>query len=365
MATLRILAVLFACVGCDDLAGFGGAVPPLATINFEVTGDFESVRVPGAQAPSLRVTLVWGAQSLPEALCFVPPESSDVAAVVAAGCRDPFGFVPDRAAISVPVEPNVPASLSIDALPSADVMIGDVTARIAYASLIVFDDRDNTSRLELGRSSSSPNDDHGEPDPVEPSMFDVVYGASFVSMTEPDVRVVLREGGYNERAAFYPRKGCGVPAPGFSIAAAGGFSAEAAIAATLSGVLPAQDPATCREGSTDEIVVPIPLRPTNEVAETGCLGRRTDSSVRYRQPPVEPIDLTDRVAACASIPDFGTGNTAGVTQWVVSTPSTERCRGLTHYVLRGCEDDPSCAIPEWDITATPPSWWPCPVQTGP
>jgi hypothetical protein len=28
-------------------------------------------------------------------------------------------------------------------------------------------------------------------------------------------------------------------------------------------------------------------------------------------------------------------------------------------VLRGCREDPTCAVPDWDFTAHPPQWWPC------
>jgi hypothetical protein len=363
MAALRsfVLAALLAALlaGCDDLEGFGGEVPPLATIHFEVTGDFEAVRVPGIPDVRLRVAIVWGAQWLPEPLCFLPPESSEVEALVAAGCRDPLGFVPDRAADSVAIAPNQPGEISLFDLPSADVMVGDVTSRIAYAALVVFDDRNGTERLELSRSRNATGGGGSPPEDLPP---DIVYGSSFVSMTEPDVRVVLREGGYNERAAFYPRRGCGTPAPGFSIVAAGGFTRDAAIAAALLGEVPAQDPATCRESTTEETVVAVPLRAPEEVAETGCVGRRADSSVRYRQPPIEPLNLTGRVAACAKVPDFGSGETAGIVQWVVSTLEEERCKGLTHYVLRGCDEDAACALPEWDITASPPAWWPCLIQ---
>lgn len=355
---MKAAIALAALAGCGELSGFGGEVPPLVTIQLEVSGDFESVRVPDATGEALRVALVWGAQWLPEPLCFLPAESTEVAQVIAAGCRDPFGFVPDRASDSIPIEPNVPATLALYDLPSADVMVGDVTARIAYASLVVFDDRDGNERLDLGRSRNNLGD---PPEPGAALGRDIVYGSSFVSMTEPDVRVVLREGGYNERAAFYPRRNCGVPEPGFSIAAAGGFTAEAAIAATLLGELPSQDPASCREAAMEDEVIGVPLRAAPEVAEVGCQGRRGDSSVRYREPPQDPIDLTDRVAACAAIPDFGTGETAGIVQLVVSSHAGDRCRGLVHFLLRGCEEDATCAIPDWDVTANPPAWWPCSV----
>jgi hypothetical protein len=357
MAAVRILAIVLALAACDDVKGFEGEVPPLATIHFEVTGDFEAVRMANANNVKLRVALVWGSQWLPEPFCFLPPESAEAEAVVNAGCRDPLGFVPDRSSDTVPIEVGVPASLSLFELPSADIMVGDVTARIAYASMVVFDDRNDNERFDLGRFRR-PDEDFDQPQ--DPLMFDTIYGASFVTMTEPDVRVVLREGGYNEKAAFYPRSGCGVPAPGFSVAAAGGFTREIAIASTLAGILPPQDPSTCVEADTEDLVIPIPLRATKEVAEVGCRGRDGDGAVEYEDPPVEGLDMTNKTFACTEVPDFGTGETEGITQLVITTRSDDRCRGLAHYVLKGCEDDLTCDVPEWDYTATPPSWWPCP-----
>ncbi|HEY5950937.1 MAG TPA: hypothetical protein VIV40_35840 [Kofleriaceae bacterium] len=355
---IRIVALASLVGGCGELQGFSGEAPPLTTVHYQVTGDFESVRVPEAVDASLDVALVWGAQWLPEPLCFTPPESSEAAALIAAGCRDPLGFVPDRASESVALDAG---ELSLYALPSADVMVGDVTGRIAYGALVVYDDRNATGRLELGRARRVPSPDDMPP-ADDPLARDIVYGASFVSMTEPDTRLALREGSYNELAAFYPRRGCGAPPAGFSVVTAGGFSALDAIAATLAGEVPSQDPATCSELSTDEAIVSVPFRAASEVSEVGCTGRRADSSVRYREPPVDPLDLTNRVTACVHVPDFGAGTTAGIVQFVVSSRSDERCKGLTHYLLRGCEEDATCALPEWDITATPPAWWPCPIE---
>lgn len=351
MASLRWL--LLALCACDDLDGLAGKATPLATFRYDVTGDFESVRVPGATDETLRVALVWGAQWLSEPLCFLPPESPEAEAVIAAGCRDPFGFVPDR------VDENAVLGdpISLYALPAADVLVGDVTSRIAYASLLVYDDRNDSGRLELGRAQRVPTPDDNDPQPPpDPLGRDIVYGASFVTMLEPDTRVVLREGEYNDRFAFYPRVGCGAPARGFSIAAAGGFSEGEALSAALAGMLPRQDPTTCSEQPPDA-TIPIALRPASELLETGCVGRGADSAVRYREPPADPPDLAGRVAACVKVPRFGEG--PDITQYVVSTHVDARCKILTHYILAGCDEDAACPLPEWDRTANPPAWWPC------
>lgn len=356
-----LLAGAAGLAGCGELSGFGGAVPPLATARVQVTGDLASLQA--APDAALRVALVWGAQWLTEPLCVLPPENDSVAELIAAGCRDPFGFVPQRVAENVPLEPDGSAVFELFDLPSADVMIGGVTARVAYASLVVYDDRDRDDTLTLGRANRLA----GRPDdlPFDPgqSTLDVVHGASFVSMTRPDMRLAFREGGFNRLAAFYPRSGCGDPLPSFSVVSAGGFSAEAALASVLRGALPPQDPATCREETMDATIA-IELRPPAEVRQVACAERRTDSSVRYREPPVDEPDLTGRTFACAGIPDFGTGRGEGMIQLVISGRPGDSCVGITHYVLRGCRGDATCELPSWDITATPPAWWPCPVPAA-
>jgi predicted small secreted protein len=359
-ALIRTVIVLGAALGagCSNLQGFGGDVPPLVTIHVQATGNFASVQA--ASDPALRVALVWGAQWLTEPLCILPPDNATVAAVIAAGCRDPFGFVPDRVAIDAPLAADGSAELDLFDLPAADVMVGDVTARVAYASVVVYDDRDDNATLSLGRPDRLSGRDDGAP--IDPGMstLDLVYAASFVSMTAPDSRLAYREGGFDEAAAFYPRSGCGDPLPSFSIVSAGGFSAADAVAAELRGALPPEDPATCSEVSTGAPVA-MAYRPPAQLHEVECSERVDDSSIRYREPPADAPDLTARTSACAAIPDFGSGQAAGMLQLVISGRTDESCVGLTHYVLRGCRNDPLCAVPAWDITATPPTWWPCPA----
>ena len=347
--------------GCGDLAGFSGEATPLATLHVEAVGDFEMVRAPGATGENLRIALVWGTEWLPELLCFLPPDTPELATAVAAGCRNPLSFTPDRVAASVPIVPDVPAELTLDALPSADVMYGDVTARVAYASLVVFDDRDATGTLELARPHRLPS---GGFDPEQDVLTnDIIYGASFVAMTEPDQRLAFREGGFVE-TGFYPRHGCGEPLPAFSIVGAGGFSLADAAAATAAGTLPAEPDGSCTEAKPEDTTVVIPFRPNAEVRETGCQQRALDASVRYREPPTDPPPDLDRHAfACTTIPQLGGDtSTEGIVQLVVATRPEETCKGLTHYTLIGCDEGRLvCDNPEWDFRTSPPSWWPCPM----
>jgi hypothetical protein len=359
MARLTV-AVLVAVAGCGDLVGFGGAPTPLAQINVDVTGD------PGPGVAHLRVALVWGGQWLPEPLCILPAESPAAAAAIAAGCPDSFGFVPKRVAANAAVTPGTPAAVGLFDLPAADVMVGDVTARVAYGSLVVYDDRNDNGTLDLRQGervppSSDAGIDLADAGPAGPA--DVVYGASFVSMTRPDQRVAFREGDFNAAAAFYPRKGCPPPPKAFSILAAGGFTEEAALAAILLGQLPAEDPQTCAQSALDQVTVTISVADPADVAQVACLPRASNGVTRYREPPAQAPDLVGRVWACAGLPDLGGAGGApaasGQRQLVIAGPSTNACKSLTHYTLRGCDNDATCAAPEWDRTASPPSWWPC------
>jgi hypothetical protein len=371
MAAMTRIATRFAVVGagiavalggCSDLSGFGGAVPPLASIRVNVTGDFASVAEPRSGAPTLRVALVWGTQWLTEPMCFLPPDPASAATVIAAGCRDVFGFVPDRVATNAPLGLDGSATLSLFDLPAADVMVGDVTARVAYASVVVYDDRDGDGTLTLGRANRlGGRDQQDMPQGPDVSTIDPVYAASFVSMTEPDTRLAFREGAFNAAAAFYPRAGCGDPPPSFSIVSAGGFTPQDAIAAQLRGELPREDPASCSEAPPDTPISVVYRKPS-ELAELACEERNTDSSIRYREPPATAPDLTKRTLGCAKVPDFGSGKANGMIQLAISGRSSDSCVGLTHYVLRGCREDALCPVPDWDITATPPTWWPCPAQ---
>ena len=103
-------------------------------------------------------------------------------------------------------------------------------------------------------------------------------------MTAPDQRVAYREGEFDPASAFYPRAGCDPPFRGFSVLAAGGFSAAAGLASALAGGLPPEDP-PCSVDVPDEATIEIAARAPPDVVEVGCDERTDDSSVRYREPP--------------------------------------------------------------------------------
>jgi hypothetical protein len=361
------LPLLFLAASCSKLQGLSAAATPIATLTVEVPATAPDAGPPLAASP--HVALVWGAQWLPEPFCVLPAESDAAAAVIRAGCPDSFGFVPTRVAASAPITLGGRATIDLYELPSADVMIGDVTARVVYGSLVVFDDRNGSGTLELRRGfrGDEVSPDGGVVDPADAGPLvpggpdDLILGASFVSMTAPDRRLAFREGGFDEASAYYPRSGCPAPPRGFSVVAAGGFTFEAALAAALQGKLPPEDPATCATASVDDVVeVPLAAAPAS-VVQVACLPRGAGGLPRYREPPGQAPDLETRVWACAHLPSLGDSTPSEVHQLVVAGPPDNACPTLSHFLLRGCDRDPMCETPEWDRTASPPAWWPCPV----
>lgn len=390
MATVRrwcILSCLLLGAACGKPVGLGAPATPLVQIQVQASGDLPADAA--ASGEVLHVALVWALQWLPEPFCVLPAASPAVEAVQQAGCRDNFGFVPNRVGADVLIQPGVTASIPLLSLPSADVMVGDLTARIAYASLIVYGDRNGNGVLDLRhpprqRRGGEPIDDAAGP-------ADVVYGASFVSMTEPDRRVAYREGGFSPQVAFYPRGGCSPdfdPPPGFSILSAGGVSQTGLLLSLLTGQLPSE--ASCGLSPIgDLVVIPLPGQPTgaasdgspappidagaspvNDLSQLACTANDSGGVTGYRR-PVESLDLSDPtlVWACADFPRLP-GDDAGVPtgQQLVTAQLGQPCRGTLHYTLRGCNTDPGCATPSWDLTdpSLVPSWWPCATsQTTP
>ncbi|HUJ60655.1 MAG TPA: hypothetical protein VLX92_19270 [Kofleriaceae bacterium] len=357
-------AVLALLCGCTRLQGLGGAPPALATFDVTASGTLLPAPV------NLSLALVWGKQWLVEPLCIVPDDPRDAAnqaqidTVKAAGCRDPFGFVPARVAASVPVALGTGSTIELVTVPNDDVMVGDLTARVAYGSFVLYDDVDGNGTIDLARPNRLDTEAMKGDQPY--TTPDHIFGASFVAMTLPDQRVAYREGGFDETAAFYPRAGCGDPLPGFSVVAASGFTEQSAIAATLAGMLPSEtDLSQCAQAAPQDAPVaftvsplaPPLVPPALDVPELACTERTADSSVTYHKPGMNPPDLTKRQSACVHYPSFGMPS--DVIEWVVTGRSDDSCVGLTHYILKGCASGPECASPDWDETAAPPTWWPC------
>jgi hypothetical protein len=399
MATLRDLMVplgalaSLAAAGCGKPVNANTPATALTQVHLLVTGDLTSVTPAGAagDTPNLHVALAWGMQWQPEPFCIMQDQPPEVAAVMAAGCPDNFRFVPDRVGADILVEPNSPAVINLYTLPGADVMVGDITSRIAYASLIVYDDRNGNGKFDLRHP---PHRHHHEEAEDAPGPPDLVYGASFISMTMPDRRIAFLEGKFVE-SAFYPRHGCPEDPPkSFSILSAGGFTQEAGMSAALQGQLPLEDPASCAVNTLDDTIV-IQLQSPTSLGQLACTASDGGGTTAYQEArTTAPAGLSSRAWACTGFPhlpndpprlvpgqqlvivstqsdfasledDAGTAGDGASSQddaGPAPSSSSDFCHSVTHYTLRGCANDPACFAPRWDHTANPPSWWPCPLS---
>jgi hypothetical protein len=341
-AAVALAAVALA--GCGDLQGLTPAeLPPLVSIHVRVTGDLDAVRRPSDEPPQLRASLLWGQPSLPDASCLPPIENPDHAAVVETGCGDLLGFKRGGfdTSMDTPVAADGTATINLYSLPQ--FLYGDMHSQIVYGSVVIYDDANGDGFL------------------APFSGQDVVYAASFASMTQPDTRIAFRHGAFDDRSAYYPRRGCEAPVEGYSQVSAGGFTLQAALDAQARGELPAQDPAQCRQAPIDR-ELELALRSPDELGEVACF----PFAFFFSSPPSEPFPVfpgsSTPTMACTSIPDRGSGRARGRSQLLMTTRAPPGfkmpCKSIFHMVLRGCQDDPLCEVPEWDVPA--PDWWPCP-----
>ena len=384
LATTAILA-------CGKPVGLDAPVTPLAQIHVQTTWrggaldggtdtlDGAATGLDGGASPSqLHVAVVWGQQWLPEPFCalnqaieLVSGLPADLRKVVDTGCRDSFGFIPARAGADVVLAPDGSATIPLISLPAADLMVGDLSSRIAYASLVVYDDRNLNGALDFRHPQRQQQG--GEPIDDAAGPPDVVYGASFISMTQPDRRVAYLEGSFNPYVAFYPRGpvgNCPEPPKVFSILSASGFAlTPGTLASIAGGEFPLEE--SCDTAPIDDtITIDLSADPAKlaELSQLACTTNDSGGVTYYRKPPAT-LDLTGLAWTCTGFPRL-VGDDAGVPsgqQLVVASTPDQPCRSALHYTLRGCRNDPACATPSWDFTApgSQPSWWPPTCQPLP
>lgn len=400
--TFLALPVLLA--ACGDLVGLEGQPTALTQLTVRVTGDLEPLRPKGTlgETPRLRVALVWGQQYKSEAFCSkqivaqlvvmfpdlaaLLPGDPSTTAVAVAGCRDVAGFVPQWVAADAAVVQGKPIALELFNLPAAQAMVGEVSGRIAYGSLLVYDDRNENGSLDLHRRCPEPfqfgpggggggrgpgGGQGGKPCP-DPDR-DFVYGASFATMMLPHQQIAFREGDFNALSFFYPVQGC-TPPVGFSVLNVGPMTLDPKAKPPLLPVAPG----VCTAATFDQ-PVDIALQATETLRDVACTASGgNQGTTRYREAPEKSPDLTSpwvcqvvpkpkvtekdpkraaaEIAMLAKLPDN--------MELVLARPAAD-CKGLTHYLLRGCEDDSAyCEVPHWDATTArnpPPAWWPCTV----
>ena len=267
-------------------------------------------------------------------------------------CPDPFGVTPALAGPSVSIDQGVERDeyleieITFTALPPAEVIIGTPEARVAYGSLVVFDDLNEDEvltigfDLPLGLSKDGQGPDEGddgrrrEDSWFEPVSPDLLYGASFTSLLEDQDRLVFREGDFVE-SFFYPLGGC-TPPPGLSIVN------------VIPEELGDQERSDCRTLSLSEPLKLEVSAPSTRLQELVCEPSEVwVSSAEYYDSLIGD-DLDGAQLTCLS-------------EWELAISGRdEACKTLSVIRLLDCpSDEPMCAYPQWDDRDRPPVWWPC------
>lgn len=362
MARVAGLVSLASACG-SSVSGLGTEQPLLATVRGQVTAP------DGRPGVALRVGVLWSGVPV-----FVPychaygPTPLDpgrrIPGPAAEGCTDPFAVVPGVMGPSVPLDPSGAFAIPIRQVPPATVMVGVPESRVAYGSIVVFADQDGDGDLDFPRSCrgggggpgnngsadaavSSAADAGSELDPEDledeaERRGEALYGDSFHTLTSTGIRVVYVEGSLDTSSYYYPAPaGCTeVPPAGFSTWLTG---------STL-------DPhASCRVRDIGEPVEIVARAAPDLDSTLRCVpgDRQTFPRELNERSGANLLDLTRFTVDCL---DDGT---------FVVVDRRCTCREVRTYPLAGCRDEVDCPVPEWDLRADPPEWWPCEQRFGP
>lgn len=270
--------------------------------------------------------LVWASIPRINQLCLAYPNVAELQAA----CPDPYGVFYGEIEKSVPVNADGSFELDLSNLPAARVSVGDTVTRIAYGSLVVAEDTNRDGQLSLPTGGSSPDGGFR-------ATPDTIVGATFFSLRDAQARITFREGGFVEGSNFYPDPGCPDPPPGFSVLDAPAYSDAGA------------PPGTC---STTGFDAPIEVPPLTNAQSLALACGMVQQSIGVRE------------ATSNRNPNRGGGSSQQqqvcLSHEILVRITPGICPTFNALALKGCRADPFCLNPEWDDTANPPSWWPCP-----
>lgn len=317
--------LLIALAACDSsLYGLGDDRAPLAVVRGRYDGP-----LPVDVNTHLRAALIWAGPPVFVPYCHqhgptpIEPDRT-LTDVSQNGCRDPFEFVPSSRGPSVALDLKESREFEIPLqhLPDATSMVGTLEARVAYASLVIYDDRDDDQLLELGSRCPRRDRNDPHPDPLEP-----LYASSFSRLNATQTRIAYVEGEFDADSFYYPHPNCtALPPRGFSVWTVGDLL----------------DPSAACSVSPIDAPITLDYTAPEHLNNLACLPSERES---FTRPPPGDGPGRDVVFEC-------TENGAVA----VADPLCP-CPNLRVYALRGCFDDAACATPDWDID--PPEGWPC------
>jgi hypothetical protein len=307
----------------DGLSGLAAAAVPLATLEVQVDVADARLRLPYQQ---LWVGLAWGAAWENPAICYVTDNP-----IVQQACSDPYLFRPALMETAVPLADDSDGHVRFELFtpPDTSVAIGGPNGRIAYGSVAVL-------------AGATMYDQGAAPSLAPPYQL---AAASFLSLHEPQRRVVFRQGAFDDASNFYPYvvDQCGEPTPGYSL---------------LDVVAPLGD-GSCAFQDVSDPIRPTPV-PAEQAFNWACLPPNILTGGEDPHTVFQPMNDYDPVGTME--PDMfvcvGT-EVLAIVAGASEGPKPPGCAIMSVWALKACVRNLLCETPEWDVTGSPPYWWPC------
>lgn len=319
---LAALLVATACgSGVNDLTI---AAAPLVTVH----GHVDLSQIPAeVQGVPLRAVLMWGA--VPDYVLACVKYKDNLALQQA--CPDPFSFVPGQveADVAIPLDGDGSFEISLMRLPDTNITVASNGADIAWGSILVAADIDRNGAFNLGIPGSRHSGSSGSADQL--------LAASFYSLRDAQQRLGFREGGWDDQSTFYPLRGCVAPPPGFFVLGTPGLQADLT-----------PNPGVCAATGLDATVIEAAPLTTEQARVLRCAAFSNSSVTQPTADSPVPAGAGPLDPAFVCLDPL-----------TVAVIEPGDCPSITVMPLAGCEGDLLCQQPEWDITATPPTWWPC------
>ncbi|MBW1873336.1 MAG: hypothetical protein JRJ19_14795, partial [Deltaproteobacteria bacterium] len=282
---------------------------PIVTLNAEVEGQLPE----NISAAHLRASILW--ETLPDTLLECMHKAQNADEVFA--CTNTNEFRPAQSTRSVAIEPTFPASFEVPmyTLPGPEVLSGDPTALLGYGILVVYEDGNENNELDL---VSFP----------EKVSADTILASGIPTGVEKAIYVVYREGALSPLWKMFSIFGCGEPDQGFSVVD---------LVADANGV-------SCLVHPAQEAKISVLFEDSEGMRQLICEPYLDNDNY----PPTDDPLPTDQEIYC---------HYSDSLEYLKDLESY--CRVSQVYELAGCDNNFGCEVPDWDLRASPPDWWPC------
>jgi hypothetical protein len=302
------LVPFFFAAACGNIHSTDHLGDPLVILGARVEGQLPD----NISALLLRASLIWETQSRELLECL---DRAGSGAEVRA-CTTPEDFQPALVSNSVPIEPTFPASFEVPLylLPDLEVLSGQSGSLLGYGVLVVYEDGNRNKMLDLvppGATASA----------------DTILASGMPTRGNRDDFVVYREGDLSPLWKLFESFGCPQPPQGFSI---------------LTRELDLDEGYTCFVSPVTNATIPVEFEESEALRQLICEPQPDTNTYPTKPPP------PDREVTC---------HFHDTLEYVVD-PSWY-CKYKQVYRLVGCHAYFGCEEPDWDLTDSPPDWWPC------